>query len=86
MVCACMRKRERAQSGQSVARDRTPQPNNIHNIHQICIYYLAGIFIYSANVHVCLKRPSLYGLCADSWVCTNMCMFFGFVCCGACMM
>jgi len=43
-ICACMRKRGgEPGEGQSVARDPTPQPNNIHNIHQIFIYYLTGI-------------------------------------------
>lgn len=47
MACACAggggeRGREPG-AGQSVARDRTPQPNNIHYIHQICVNYSRGI-------------------------------------------
>lgn len=49
MRCAygfCMYEKDRGRepgAGQSVARDQTPQLNNIHNIHQICIYYLRGV-------------------------------------------
>lgn len=49
MRCAygfCMYEKIRGRepgAGQPVARDQTPQPNNIHNIHQICIYYLRGV-------------------------------------------
>lgn len=31
---------------QAMARDPTPQPNNIRNIHQIGIYYLKGFHLF----------------------------------------
>lgn len=74
MACACMREIERAPgTGQSVARNRTPQLNNIHNIHQISIYYLTGILSILQKCMCVWKGPackssvlSLWGVWGDA--------------------
>lgn len=60
MVFACVERERELSVGQSMARDWTPQPNNIHNIHQICIHYLAEILsIPQMCMWVCMKGTSL---------------------------
>lgn len=69
-------------AGQLVARDQTLQPNNIHNIHQICIYYLTGI-LSILQMCTCVWKGLACKVPVLTYGCVwnvNVCMFFGFVC------
>lgn len=61
LVCLCMRKKRESHcsTGQSVARNRTSQWNNIHNIHQISIYYLTeSLSVLQMHVCACVLGPA----------------------------
>lgn len=69
-------------AGQSVARHRTPQLNNILNIHQIVIYYLAE---FLSILQMCMSLKSLAHTVAESCVCVdckNVQVFFFLKRCG----
>lgn len=74
MRCAygfCMYEKERGREpggGQSVARDQSLQPNNIHNIHQICINYLRGVLSILQMCMCVWKGPACrFSLLRLSW-------------------